>query len=133
MIDLRLGDSYTLIKDIPDKSIDLIMTDPPYAITNTDSGTGYNDFCRGGAKSIQGMCDELECSGTLTKSIDETILDDFMRVMKVPNIYIWCNGKQIPMYMNYFVNKHNCKFEIIVWWKNNATPLFNNKYLTDIT
>ena len=26
---ITLGDSYKLIKDIPDKSIDLIITDPP--------------------------------------------------------------------------------------------------------
>jgi site-specific DNA-methyltransferase (adenine-specific) len=30
MIDLRLGDCQDLIRDIPDKSIDLIFTDPPY-------------------------------------------------------------------------------------------------------
>lgn len=30
MIDLRQGDCLELMKDIPDKSIDLIVTDPPY-------------------------------------------------------------------------------------------------------
>ena len=30
------GDSYNLIKSIPDNSIDLIVTDPPYLIENTD-------------------------------------------------------------------------------------------------
>ena len=29
MIDLRQGDCLELMKDIPDKSIDLIVTDPP--------------------------------------------------------------------------------------------------------
>ena len=33
MIDLRCGDCLDLMKDIPDKSIDLIITDPPYKIT----------------------------------------------------------------------------------------------------
>lgn len=32
MIDLRQGDCLELMKDIPDKSIDLIVTDPPYLI-----------------------------------------------------------------------------------------------------
>ena len=27
---IQLGDCYELIKNIPDKSIDLIITDPPY-------------------------------------------------------------------------------------------------------
>lgn len=34
-----LGDSYKLIKDIPDKSIDLIIIDPPYEYT-TGGGAG---------------------------------------------------------------------------------------------
>jgi site-specific DNA-methyltransferase (adenine-specific) len=76
------------------------------------------------------MNDEL-ANGILTQGINEEILDDFMRVMKVPNVYIWCNHKQIPMYLDYFVNRHKCSFDIIIWVKTNAMPLFNNKYLTD--
>lgn len=32
MIDLRLGDCLEIMKTIPDKSIDLVLTDPPYGI-----------------------------------------------------------------------------------------------------
>jgi len=118
-------DCYEAIKDIPDKSIDLIITDPPYLIENTKAG-GKNKL----AISIQGMNDELN-KNKITQSINESILDEFVRVMKKINIYIWCNHKQIPMYIKYFVEKHNCSFDIIIWNKTNATPLFNNKYLTD--
>ena len=44
MIDLRQGDCLELLKDIPDESIDLIVTDPPYKLTSRgSSGTmgGY--------------------------------------------------------------------------------------------
>ena len=37
---ITCGDSYELIKEIPDKSIDLIITDPPYEIEHTTGG-GY--------------------------------------------------------------------------------------------
>ena len=30
--EIYLGDAYKLIKEIPDKSVDLIVTDPPYKI-----------------------------------------------------------------------------------------------------
>ena len=36
MIDLRLGDCLELVKDIPDKSVDLALIDPPYNISKAD-------------------------------------------------------------------------------------------------
>lgn len=35
---IYLGDSYELIKDIPDKSVDLIITDPPYEMASGGNG-----------------------------------------------------------------------------------------------
>ena len=35
-VDLRLGDCLELIRSLPDKSIDLIVTDPPYGHNNND-------------------------------------------------------------------------------------------------
>lgn len=119
------GNSYELIKTIPDNSIDLIVTDPPYLIESTNAG-GNGEL----SKSIQKMNDQL-AEGVLTDGITNDILEDFVRVMKKINIYIWCNHKQIIQYLDFFVKKYNCKFDILIWNKSNATPLFNNKYLTD--
>lgn len=104
---------------------DLIVTDPPYLIRSTRAG-GKSEL----ARSIQPMNDEL-ANGNLTQGIEETHLRAMWDVMKVPNIYIWCNGTQIPQYIDFFVNKRKCKMDIIVWHKTNATPLFCNKYLSD--
>lgn len=121
------GDAYELIKQLDENSIDLIITDPPYLIENTKTSS-KSDL----AKSIQKMNTQLENNReNLANGIRYEILDQFMRVMKKPNIYIWCNHKQIPMYLDYFVNKQGCNFDIILWLKSNATPLFCNKYLTD--
>ena len=76
------------------------------------------------------MNDEITAQG-LTKGFDLAVLDELVRVMKKINIYIWCNGKQIPMYLDYFVNQKKASFDILVWTKTNATPLFHNKYLSD--
>ena len=35
--EIYLGDAYKLIKEIPDKSVDLIVTDPPYKIEGLNS------------------------------------------------------------------------------------------------
>jgi len=34
--------------------------------------------------------------------------------------------------MNFFVGKHGCRFEILVWVKNNPIPQTNNTWLGDI-
>lgn len=35
---ITLGDCYELIKELPDKSVDLIVTDPPYEIHSLQGG-----------------------------------------------------------------------------------------------
>lgn len=48
MIDLRQGDCLELLKDIPDGSVDLILTDPPYGIvSNIASTDGFNHGMKG--------------------------------------------------------------------------------------
>ena len=105
--------------------IELVIIDPPYLIKNTKAG-GKSKL----AKSIQGMNDEI-ANKNLVSGFDTSILDEIVRVMKTPNIYIWCSKDQILMYMDYFVNQQGCAFDILCWYKTNAMPLFNNKYLTD--
>lgn len=117
-------DCYQAIKKIPDKSIDLIVTDPPYEIETKGGNTNIG-------KSLKvGMCKELE-QLEIIDGIDTQILDEYMRVLKKPNIYIWCNKKQVLEYLEYFVKKHQCSFEIMVWIKTNPTPLCGGNYLID--
>lgn len=122
---IEQGDCLKLIRQIPDKSIDLIITDPPYLIKNTKAG-GKSAL----AKSIQGMNDEIK-QNELTEGFDPLILPEMLRVLKKINIYIWCNAKQIPMYLDFFVKENKCSFDVLIWNKTNAMPLFNNKYLSD--
>ena len=122
---IYLGDAYELIKQLKDKSVDLIITDPPY------------EFGTGGIKT--GLFKDRENSGTyqdihdndLGKGIDIKILDDFVRVMKKINIYIWCNKEQIYDYLTYFVKERNCNWEMIIWAKDNPPPFLNGHYLKD--
>ena len=58
-------------------------------------------------------------------------MEEILRVLKKVNLYIFCNGEQIPFYIRFFVLERKCKMDIIIWNKTNALPLFNNKYLSD--
>lgn len=113
------------IKKIPDNFIDLVIIDPPYKINNHN--VKYDSDL---ARSINSYNDELYKSN-LTGGYDYNILEEIIRVLKRINIYIFCNGEQIPFYIKYFVLDKKCKMDIIIWNKVNALPLFNNKYLSD--
>lgn len=51
--------------------------------------------------------------------------------MKKINIYLWCSQKQIPLYLDYFVKKKGCNWNLITWHKTNPIPACGNKYITD--
>jgi DNA modification methylase len=117
-------DCISWIKDVPDNTIDLVIIDPPYKIRKKTQEV--NSL----AIAVKKYNLELQ-RDNLIDEYDKSILEELIRVMKKINIYIWCNGEQVPFYIDYFVNKNNCKMDILVWNKTNAMPLYNNKYMTD--
>lgn len=119
-------DCYFGIKNIPADSIDLVIIDPPYDINTRKNRVGYNRI----AKSILKVENTL-VNHNLTESYDFSLLEELIRVMKKINIYIWCSKKQIEDYLKFFVDKHKCRYEILIWNKTNAMPLYSNKYIND--
>ncbi|MCD8000864.1 MAG: site-specific DNA-methyltransferase [Clostridiales bacterium] len=113
------------LRAIPDASIDLILTDPPYLIKDTHAG-GRTRL----ARTLQPINNELRDNG-LVGGLDPAVLPELVRVLKTINLYIWCNKAQIPEYLNFFVGELGCAFDLIVWSKTNPPPLFNNKYMSD--
>ena len=120
-------DSYKAIKEIPDKSIDMIYTDVPYLF---DSGGGGSSEL---SQSIIKVNKELK-NANIVSGFDYSILDDFVRVMKKVNIIIWFSKLQMQYILNYFMNLKDKKiyFEPIVWIKTNPIPSTNNTWLPDI-
>ena len=122
--EIYCGDAYELIKEIPDKSIDLIMTDPPYKIDGLHAASGILKIRKCGY--LHTMEDH-----DLGQGIDLSILDEFVRVMKKINVFIWCNKEQIYDYIDYFVKKHNCAFEIIILATHTPAPFTYGHFLKD--
>lgn len=122
---LLLGDSLELLKKIPDSSIDLIATDPPYLVSTVGGGSINK------VKKLDKSLQDLK-TVDITQGYDiELFGEEFIRVMKDINIYFWCNKAQIPDYLKFYVEKHKCKFDILCWHKTNALPTYSNKYLSD--
>jgi len=103
----------------------LIVTDPPEELSNLKAG-GHTAL----AASVQNAMDQLD-TPALRKTVSRDYLEAMWALQDVPNLYIFCNGKQIPYYLDFFHKERGCKFDILVWWKTNAMPLFSNKYLSD--
>ncbi len=125
---LKKGDCFDLLTNLPDKSVDLIVTDPPYDLVQR-SGVS----CSHWEKTQRKVFDELKEHQDLTQGYDIRLFaDEVSRVMRKMNIYIWCNKKQIPEYLAYYHNERGFNFEVLFWRKVNAMPLFNRHYMNDV-
>ena len=121
MIDLRHGDCLELVKDIPDKSVDLLLTDPPYLhIKGGCKSKGLNKGVRDTkSKVVSNMSDFGE------KEINE-FLDIVKPKMKIFNAYIFCSKLQIPYYLNWAL-KNKCQFDVLIWDKD-FTGIISRKF-----
>lgn len=102
MIDLKQGDCLKIMKEIPDKSIDMIITDPPYS---TPTITGF------GRKQVKNVAD-LSIQETYMKCLKE----EFERILKdnAP-IFVFCDDKYYPSIYRAFYNWQSV--QMIVWDK----------------
>ncbi len=120
---LKINEIYNMdcmegLKLLDDKSIDLVIIDPPYKLNlnKLRNTTTYNNY----TNELLGLKD----------GFDLKVLDLLVEKMKAINIYIYCSKRQVRELIEYFSNK-NCNFEILTWHKKNPSPLTNNIYLND--
>ena len=121
---IHLGNSYELIKQIPDKSIDCIYTDIPYLYES--GGFGSSELAKRIEKTKQSIKDAKIYNG-----IDYAIFEEFIRISKNINIFIWCSRLQLFEIMQFFIPK-GYLYQILTWNKTNPTPSTNNSWLPDI-
>ena len=78
---ITLGDSYEVIKNIPDKSIDLVYIDIPYLFEQGGKEEKKSELANRIKKQTYGELKDI------INGIDYSILDELCRVMK--HIYIY--------------------------------------------
>jgi DNA modification methylase len=117
-------DCYEAIKKIPDKSVDCIYVDVPYEYVN--GGTSESELGDRFAKKRKILKEKNIYSG-----FDYKLLDEFIRIIKNINIFVWCSRLQLLDIMNYFSDK-NCNFDLLTWNKTNPQPGCNNTWLSDV-
>lgn len=123
MIDLRQGDCLELMKDIPDESIDLIVTDPPYKIVQGG--------CTNKAVRLKGSNQEQLKKGTLFNNnsikFNEWIPEVYRVLKNNSHCYIMSNDRNINELLNICEKVGFKLLNILVWGKSKHSP--NRYYL----
>ena len=111
---LRLGDSRCLIKELPDQSIDLILTDPPYNLSGYSTGnidlswrkTINNDLANWDMNSFE----------------PAEWLSEFKRILKpTGNIFAFTSYNLMGKWHQVFDPEFDT-FQYMVWHKTNPVP-----------
>lgn len=124
-------DCFEIIKMIDDKSIDLILTDPPYlfnrgggktAGTEGKSKIANSDLYRFDGKTMGEM-------GNFDKPKIYKLLDESKRVCKVMRGYYFCNETALQYYLSW-ATENKCKYNIITLEKP-PSIINRNRYSTN--
>ena len=106
MVDLRLGDCLELMKDIPDGSVDFVLTDPPYgmAFKSNYRKEKYNEIKND--KSLEWL---------------EKYVGECFRILKHNTaVYFFCSWHNVDVFKRAIEKKFKIK-NILVWEKNNTS------------
>lgn len=109
-------DCFNALKQIPDNSVDLILTDPPYNIAPYSTGNIKFDW----RSDINNDVAEWD----LEPLKPEFLINEFKRILKPKgNIFIFCSYNIIGEYHKVFDPEFDT-FQFMVWHKTNPVPNF---------
>lgn len=119
---IHLGDCLDLMRSLPDKSIDLVLTDPPYVLKNGGSG----ESC---LKSIGKIATGLKA---IEDGFDvDSVFLELKRVCRLFNLFCFCSNKQVSEIMAWG-ESHGYFTTLLVWYKVNTTPFANGVWRSDL-
>ena len=112
---LMQGDCLERMKEIPDGSVDLCVSDIPYKLTGGGKGDGAN------SKRPKGILQDNTQLMKVPKFKDW--LPELYRVMKDgTHVYLMCNFLNLNQLMNDVQEVGFKMINLLVWEKNNCTP-----------
>ena len=134
-IKLLQGDCLELMDKMPEKSIDLIVTDPPYL--HVKGGMKSKRFNVGRVWSADSrMVNEMS---DFDKKEIFKFLDASLRVLKKANMYIFCSKLQLLHYFEY-ISEYNAsvpksralKYDLLIWDKLDKRMMSSKFHASDI-
>lgn len=117
MGELILGDSLEVLKTIPDESVDLVLTDPPYNISTKNKI--FRDYRSGNNGDISMDFGEWDYEFNPTPFLEET-----KRILKPHGQWLIFSSEQLyGKYRDWFNDNAYFK-QLLVWQKTNPLPEF---------
>ncbi len=115
-------DCFEFMKTMPDKSVDLILTDPPYNIAQYSTG----NIALPGREALNN--DIADWDKINIEPSD--LLEDFKRILKPKgNIFVFTSYNQIGKWHEAFDSEFDT-FQFFIWHKTNPAPkIYKNGFL----
>lgn len=123
---IKQGDCLELMKEIPDGSIDLIITDPPYL--HVKGGMKSKKYNTGTWKAESYMNTKMRDFG---KNEIFDFLDEANKKMKKTNMYIFCSKLQLEFYF-LWISQHKKKYDLLIWDKQKKSMKSTKFFSSDI-
>ena len=117
---VHCADCLTFMHELPDKCVDLVLTDPPYEFTTGGGMVGKD----------RDYIDKLRDLNCLTFNPTD-FLNNLKPKMKVFNGYFFCNKKLVKDYLQ-FAENNDYLFDILVMAKENPIPAYRGHHLSDL-
>lgn len=120
-------DCMDVIKEMPNNSVDFILSDIPYEL-ELHGGGSHGDFI------TRKQCQPRKDSSLyfVSQGIDyDKVFSEFERICKGVNICVFCSNKQIGRIMTWWENKGYVA-TLLVWDKPNPIPFGNCSYINNL-
>ncbi len=112
--EIRKGNAFALLKELPNNSVDLILTDPPYNLSLYSTGNIKMNW-RGDLNN-----DLAEWDSVAFNPAD--LAADFLRVLKpAGNLFAFCSYNLLGNWHKAFDHRFDT-FQFMVWHKTNPAP-----------
>lgn len=118
---ITCADCLDILKQLPDKCVDLVLTDPPYLVET--HGGKKSPLAQRAAKvrdSIEFMANDFDFYN---------VANELLRISN--NIVMFCSNAQISRTMAFF-EEAGLKVNLCVWDKTNPAPLGFNKMVNNL-
>lgn len=120
-------DYLTGIEKIPEKSIDLVITDPPYL--HVKGGMKSKKYNTGTWKAESDMVTKMS---DFDRTAIFQFLDNVIPKMKKVNMYIFCSKLQLVYYFEYLASHKKLKYDLLIWDKVKYSMKSTKFFTSDI-